>query len=164
MNKKLTRIELKQIKSKIPNLLNLLYLGDDQYHEVAISVFDHFLLRNEVSQIFIDDNFEELEIRRNKLESFVKSLFELTKIYLWRYKRHDKIYIYKVSSLKYLQNVCNIQNQVSNTVENYSLIIPEFSCVYDEGSDWTNQLYYKDRVQIKPIIDLVQSSGLHILE
>ena len=125
MAKQLTNEQLKSIRQKLPDLKDLLD-GDLEYKKVFVSVFNHWLTREECTQLFTDDN-DEIMSRRSKFENLVNELYCQTDIYLWRYKRRRRIFIYQPQTLSQLLSKCDIQSQHSNSGNRYDLILPEFS-------------------------------------
>ncbi|MVN23517.1 hypothetical protein [Mucilaginibacter arboris] len=162
MTKKLTTIELKQIRTGLPNVKKQLYEEREIYDSVCISVFDKWLTQEECDQIYVADP-NTLRDRRTKLENVIKEFFILTNVYLWRHKRHYRITFYKPNSLEHLLKVCDIKHQTWEVGHRYDLLLPEYSAVYGEEWDWTNVIWYKDFQKIEPLLEIVKRTGLYIL-
>ncbi len=162
--------EFKSIKKKLPDLNKILkedelYIEKGVYNKIFISVFDHWLTRNEADEmIFIDDDYKELISRREKFQRFVDELFQSTSIYFWKYKRNYRVFIKKPLTNNDLIRKCDFNNLYSQRGRHYSLILPEFSAIYNEEWDWTNILWYKDFEKIKPVLEIAKKVGLYILE
>jgi hypothetical protein len=114
MRKKLPKKTLSFIKSSLTEL-NYVLEGDDKvvnsgfYKKIGISVFDHWLKEEEINQIYTEDK-EEIKSRQNKFELSIKELFDFTEIYLWKYKRHGRLFIYKPTSLEEILKICDFKN------------------------------------------------------
>ena len=162
--------ELRLIKKSLPDLWKILEedescLENGIYKKLFISVFDHWLTRDEAEKmIFIDDNANELKIRREKFEKLIEELHKSTDTYLWKYKRNNRIFLKKPLTCNDLLRKCDFNNLWSQSGARYSLILPELSAIYNEGWDWTNIVWYKNEEKIEPIIMLAKKVGLHILK
>ena len=170
MNSNVSEIELKRINQRLPEL-NKLVEEDDAfmktgfYKKIFISVFDHWLTREEVkNQIFIDENSEELKSRRQKFKDFIEDTYNKTELYTWRYKRHYRFHIQKPTSIKDIFRKCDFENLWSQSGQRYSFILPEYSAVCAEEWDWTNIIWYTNKEKIEPLLEKAKSIGLYILE
>jgi len=168
MIKNLKKEQLKNISESLPSLQRLLeeddfFLNKGIYKKTFASIFDHWLKPNEVDQIHTE-NADEINNRRKKFETVVKEIFNSTEIYLWRYKRHDRFFVYKPTSINEVLNRCDFDNLYSERGKHYSLILPEYSAVFNEEWDWTNIIWYINKEKIKPLIKIIKKAGLHILE
>jgi hypothetical protein len=163
--KNLTSKELSEIKSTFSNLKQILEGEYDlfpEYKIITISVFDHFLNEDELDEIYIND-LNEINRRRNLIINSIQNIFSNTVTYLSRYKRHNRFFIHKTKSLRHLLLHCDIQNQNWDTGQRYDIILPEFSAIYSEDFDWSNVIFYKDLERVKPLMGIIEKSGLHIL-
>ncbi len=160
--KKLKKSELNDIKTGLPDLKIQLCNGEEFYKYVCVSVFDKWLTEEECEIIFTNDEILLLDWRK-RFENAIIEIFNLTDIYLWRKKRHNRISYYRPKSLKHLLIKCDISNQTWRNGRRYDILLPEFSAFYSEEWDWTNIIWYKDFEKVKPILDALQKAGLHIL-
>ena len=161
---KLNKAEIKEIKENLPFLQNLIEGEDTEYKLIFVSVFDHWLTEDEFQSEIHTEDRTELNERRDKFIKFIVGLYNLTSIYSWKYKRHNRFYIYPFTSLNQLTEKCKIDYQLGEIGSRYDLMIPDLGAVYSEEWDWTNIIWYRDKEKIKPLIDLAKESGLHILE
>lgn len=166
----ISKKELKSIKEKLPDFRKVLeedesFIENGIYKKIFISVFDHWLTNDEADNlIFIDDDKNELIKRREKFEKVIVDLYETTEIYLWKYKRNHRLFIQKPLTYTDLLKKCDFNNLWSQSGRRYSLILPEFSAIYNEEWDWTNIIWYSDEMKIKPILEIAEKAGLHILK
>lgn len=162
--------ELKAIKNKVPDFKRILeedesFIEKGVYKKIFISVFDHWLTKDEADAlIFIDHDLNELKRRREKYETVIKELYNSTATYLWRYKRNNRIFIQKPLTCNDLLRKCDFNNLWSESGRRYSFILPELSAIYNEEWDWTNIIWYRDIEKIKPILDIAEKVGLHIIK
>jgi hypothetical protein len=161
---KLTKTEIKGIKESLPFLQNLIEGEDTVYNMIFVSVFDHWLTEGAFEPDIHTEDRTELNDRRDKLKKFIVGLYNLTNTYSWKYKRHKRFFIYPFNSVNQLTQKCNIENQHGETGRRYDILIPEFGANYSEEWDWTNIIWFRDRKEIQPLIDLAHQSGLYILE
>jgi len=159
----LTKLQLNNIKVNLPNAKDLLHGEDTDYNMLFVSVFDHWLSEKECDQIY-EKTSHELTERRNKFEGLIKDLYSLTDTYIWRFKRHYRVFVYKPNTLKHLLLNCDIKNQTWQTGKRYDVLLPKLEAIYSEEWDWTNIIWYRKKEKIAPLIDIVKKSGLYILE
>lgn len=161
--------ELRQIRKQLPNYRRLLIedeqlLDSGEYKLVFVSVFDHWLSPSEAQQLIdVDNNKTELLTRRMKFESLIRQLSENTQLYVWKFKRHRRIFIQKPQSIEDILRRCQFESLSSMRGKQYSILLPEYSAVMHEEWDWTNAIWYKNKEMITPLLDLAKSNGLHIL-
>ena len=166
----ISEIELQGIKKRLPGFKKIIeedesFIKNGNYKKIFISVFDHWLKSDEAdNQIFVDDNIEELNSRREKYKTVVEKLYSLTDLYLWKYKRNYRFHIQKPLTLNDALRKCDFNNLWSQRGRQYSFVLPEFSAIYNEEWDWTNIIWYLDEEKIQPILDIAKSSGLYILK
>lgn len=162
--------ELKSIKKSLPGFRKVLeedesFIENGIYKKIFISVFDHWLTKDEADNlIFIDNDKNELKRRREKFEKVIEGLYKSTETYLWKYKRNYRVFIKKPLTYNDLLKKCDFNNLWSQSGRRYSLILPEFSAIYNEEWDWTNIIWYTDEMKIGPIIEIAEKTGLHILK
>ena len=162
--------ELKSIKKRLPDFRKVLeedesFIETGIYKKIFISVFDHWLTKDEADKlIFIDNDKNELNRRREKFERVIEGLYNSTETYLWKYKRNYRIFIKKPLTYTDLLKKCDFNNLWSQSGRRYSLILPEFSAIYNEEWDWTNIIWYSYEMKIKPILEIAEKAGLHILK
>jgi|SRR5690554_2071402 len=162
--KKLNKAEIKGIKESLPFLQNLIEGEDTEYKLIFVSVFDHWLTEDEFQPEIHTEDRTELKDRRDRFKKFIVGLYSMTNTYSWKYKRHKRFFIYPFISLDQLTEKCNIESQHGESGRRYDLLIPEFGAVYSEEWDWTNIIWYRDKKEIQPLIDLAQQCDLYILE
>ena len=162
--KKITKNQISDIKEKLPSLLNLIEKEDTDYQMIFVSVFDHWLTQDEFEPHIHTEDPKEIAERRNKLQSFIQGLFNLTPTFTWKTKRNNRFFIYPLETENQILNKCEIQNQHGETGQRYDIILPELKAVYSEEWDWTNIIWFRDREKIKHLIELAEKSGLYILK
>ena len=170
MRTNITSAKRKRIDESLPGLKRLIandeaFLASGVYQKVAVSVFDHWLSETEASELIpVDDDLAEIKNRRATFKAYVKGLNELTDLYSWRYKRHNRFHIQKPSSVDDILRMCDFGNLWSASGRRYGFLMPEFSAVFIEEWDWTNVLWYRDKDAVTPLLELAKRVGLFVLE
>jgi hypothetical protein len=59
--------------------------------------------------------------------------------------------------------ICDFKNLDAYQGLKYSLLLPHYSAVLEEGWDWTNYLWCMNRQKAKPILEVVSKAGLYVL-
>lgn len=161
--KKLSNHELKEIKQSIPGIIPFLKGDDSQLNSHFFSVFNHWLDESE-SHIIQDTSSTILNERRKRFFEFLHLSYSSTSIYLTRYKRKNKPFIYRPSSFKHLIHHCGILNQTGLTGKRYQLIYPAFKLIICEEYDWTSSIWVHNSSNLESIVNIVKQSGLHMLK
>lgn len=161
--KNISDIELKELKKLFPYLLDILCLKKEPSALVQPCSFDHSL-SNEEAETISDSKFDKE--RRQCHKDMLKLFFEASdnEVYSFRYKRKNRIHIYKITSLSYLNKVAKIDHKTGLTGCNFYLISKKLNVIYEEHWDWTNLLYLFPYSDIKTIKDITYKSGLFLLD
>ena len=162
--KKITKNQITNIKAKLPSLQKLIEKEDTDYQMIFVSVFDHWLTQDEFEPEIHTDDPNEILIRREKLQSFIVGLFNMTPTFTWKTRRNNPFFLYPLETVKQILNKCEIQNQHGETGQRYDIILPELQAVYCEEWDWTNIIWFRNREKIQPMIELAEKLGLYILK
>lgn len=159
--------QLKQIKKQLPYLRHLFEVEEEniipegRYKQCTISIFKDWIYEEDYDLIFVED-VDEIQSRRNKYRNFVESLSELTDVFILAKRRSKRpSCIFKPSDVNYLIKMCEFDKLTEDRGKRYTLLIPEYSAVYQEGYDWYNNLWYRDSEKLKTLIELANKHGLH---
>ncbi len=159
---KISKENVAKLRKNFPQLEKFLTEGNDNYDYISFSVFDHQLELHECGEIYQKDIYE-INNRRSKFEKFISIVYRNIDTYLWKYKLNRKTYFYRPSTLKSLLVKCDIKNQTWKTDSRYDIIIPEYSAIISDGSDWTNQIWYLDIDKIEPLMQMIEEANLFVL-
>jgi len=131
---------------------------------LAVSVFDHWL-RDEREWPLLDCfDGEERRERDQKLLAHWAALFSLTPVYTVRYRGRWPRKARLVLKQYTCRNGFLYQSRFDKSKPPFQfLILPEFGCIYAAGWDDTNVLYFNNRENVQPVVDLALQCGLHIL-
>jgi hypothetical protein len=154
-----------KIHRQFPQLKQIKELDSDGgMKRLAISVFDHWL--DNESEWHLMDCFEgEERLRRNrKFEHHWAALYDLTPIYTLRHRGRWPAK-YKLVLKRYTDRDGFLrQSRFSDHgVPSQFVILPELGCIYEASWDDTNILYFHNREQAEPILELARKAGLHCL-
>ena len=168
MERNISTEELRAIKRALPDFKKLIEYDDDirangLYKLVFVSVFDHWLLPDEAEAIHVDDNLKELYARRVKFKRFIEEVFRSTTLYTYRYKRHDRLHVQKLTTLQSVLHRCRFDRLWSESGRGYSFLLPVYGAIYQEEFDWTNMIWYQDEEQVQPLLAAAEGAGLHLL-
>jgi hypothetical protein len=162
--------ELKEIKRNLPDYKKIIeqedsYIENGKYKKIFISVFDHWISKEDASEmIFVDEKLNELIERRNKFKIFTEELYKVTDIYFWKYKRNYRMFLKRPLNYKDVLRKCDFDNLWSQSGNRYSMLLPEFSAIYSEAWDWTNIIWYTNEEKIAPILKIAEKARLNILK
>jgi hypothetical protein len=167
--KMLSRVDanvVKQIKQQFPTLNDIWQLGaDGGMHRVAISVFDHWLDDEAEWHLMACFEGEERASRNKKLEAHWAALFDLTPVYTLRYRGR-----WPAKAQPVLKRYTNREGFLMQSrfdkrhPPSQFLIMPELGCICAAGWDDTNILYFHDKEQAAPVLELATKAGLFCLE
>lgn len=165
MAKHISKQEQRILKQNLPNVDLILTRSDDEgdYQKIIVSVFDHWMTREEFVD-YDDVDYDTLMERRRKFENFITKLYNNTRCYLWKHKRHNRVFIYQATSIEQVLNKCDIKNQTHMSANHYAILLPEHAAVYTSEFDWTTILWFRDEKKIQPLLNLIKESGLHVLD
>ncbi len=154
------------IRSQLPDLEEILYEGESRFYKRSfVSIFDHWLSREEFNDIFIA-NPEEIEERRKKFKDLIHHLYSSTPIYITRFRRDRKnsLSINRVKDIETLDKKCKFQLLNEDYGGVFRFLMPEYSLIYTQGFDWTHLIEYSDEEGLKRFKQVVCQFGLYQLE
>jgi hypothetical protein len=164
------------LSKKFPDIENL---GcDDQtekYEFVAITVFDHWLTRDEAEKSFGSQiSKEDQEKRNSSFMRFRELLFNETEVLTYRCKGKGRN---EFVSFKAFTSINAGLEYTYPTISNvgfhkaggphgrfFQVVLPSIDAVYRENYDDTNLLYYKNKSTLEVIEKLTEACGLFCLK
>ena len=155
-----------ELNAKFPDLFKI-YCVDDtpHYKKVAITVFDHWLTREEFQNDYPD---QKEKLRRDKsLHDFSKVMSESTEILNFKFKgKWERCYpcFRKFSSQEAMEHYLHPASDNDSSDKFCMLVLPEFEAVYCESWDYTNIFYIQDDKAIPTIKKWANESGVYCLE
>lgn len=160
--KNITISELKELKLEFPNLFDIITGKSDYDNILQPCSFDHYLSLEECDTI--EDPTKDGERRFTHLK-MLKIFFEESnnEVYSWRYKRHKRIHIYKITDWKYLLKTSQIDKKTGLSGCFFFLISKKLKVIYEEHWDWTNIIYMFPNTDVSKIKNITSASGLYLL-
>ena len=155
-----------ELDKKFPDLFKIYCVEDSpHYKKVAITVFDHWLTREEFENDFPD---KTERLRRDKsLHDFAKVMSKNTEVLNFKFKgKWERCYpsFRKFSSQAAMDIYLHPAGDNDSSDKFCRLVLPEFSAVYFESWDYTNIFYIQDDKVIPQIKKWANESGVYCLE
>ncbi|WP_253040000.1 hypothetical protein [Pseudoalteromonas sp. Ps84H-4] len=152
----------KELEAQFPNLIDLVQVNETtEYTYLAVSIFDHWLTREESMDLLADLDRNEIERRTSIFDEFNQLLLEKTEVLTFRFRGMNgdkpkfKSFVSKQAQSSYIRQT---------DMGMYKTLLPELNAVYFEGYDDTNIFYLQD-LTVKSFIESCASKvGLHCLE
>ncbi|MBU77784.1 MAG: hypothetical protein CMK63_12415 [Pseudoalteromonadaceae bacterium] len=152
----------KELEAQFPNLIDLVQVNETtEYTYLAVSIFDHWLTREESMDLLADLDRNEIERRTSIFDEFNQLLLEKTEVLTFRFRGMNgdkpkfKSFVSKQAQSSYIRQT---------DMGMYKTVLPELNAVYFEGYDDTNIFYLQD-LTVKSFIESCASKvGLHCLE
>ena len=163
---KISTANRKMLDRTFPNIKDIFeaeWEKRPEYKIMTVSVFDHFLGESEIDTIYETD-LTIVRQRREVIQKTIISMYENTDVYLKKIKRHDRLFYFAPNSLMHILKHCDIRNQHWWTGQRFDLILPEYSAIYSEDFDWGNAIFYLDDDKVKPLVKIIEDSGMFILK
>ncbi len=135
------------------------------YKNASISVYDHWLTREEAEEQ-LDKISDALQIKHNiKLHSFCCNLTNEVTSYLVKFKgRYKNKVVFKefLSSSGREKSIIPLEYNYGDKWR-FVIVFPSLNLVYFEGCDFTHHFYYRDKSGFKVIENIAKQSGVHVL-
>ena len=139
---------------------------------MSVTVFDHWLSRDDTNRLLEDVPPEEQASRTAKHANFCGLLVAGTPVlsFALRGRSHDRTIFRRFTSPQALSKYCTpdggrtLRNHNSLRHHHFRVVLPELNCAYFESWDDTHQLYYTDSIVIRPLQEWAAQAGLYILE
>jgi len=157
-----SRYRQSKLEAQFPDILKLVQVEPSvNYTYVAVSIFDHWLSREESMEYLSNLSHEEIERRGQVFDCFNQLLINNTEILTFRFKGISKSrpQFKNFSSQKVLSDYLR-----QTDIWMYETVLPELTAVYFEGYDDTNILYLRDLAHKPTIEKWAKEVGLHCLE
>ena len=130
-----------------------------KWHSVAISIFDHWLNRDEYSQFFTNRTLElQSDIDKQWL-SFYRCIALEPNLFLAKYRSLGRVIFKEPRSPKLLTNRLSMSDESSFI----KLVMPEYNAIYEQYYDDTHFLYFECHQLVKPLLDTIRASGMYVL-
>ena len=156
-----------RLMTTFPNLLKVIF-GDDNhgYKTLSISVFDHWLNKEEATSLLQKINTNTDSQRKNLHYCLNKKIIDSLDVVTFKVESADTrprpvfmAFECKSAAHEYVKpKDYNISDHCY-----FKLAIPGLHCLYFEGSDYTNHIYYQQEHELDTLLELVEQYGLFVL-
>lgn len=137
----------------------------DYVQVISVSVFDHWLSRDEACALL--ENVPPLEqLRRDILHaSFCKLLVATTPVlsFVFRGRRDERLVFREFVLKSELESYCTPHGGRTLGHRQFQVALPDLNCVYLESWDDTNHFFFTEPSSINQIQRLAEKCGLYVL-
>lgn len=133
---------------------------------LSVSVFDHWLTRDEACALLENVSTEE-QLRRNALHAdFCARIVRETEVLSFAFRRmqRDKLVFRCFTSSAPLSAYLCPNGGKTLKHRQFHVVLPKFRCAYYESWDDTNHFYFAKGQEMSRIVEWAKESGLHVLE
>lgn len=133
---------------------------------MAITVFDHWLSRNEADELLENVPPDEQVDRDARHAKFCALLVAETPVLSFRLSRrkHDRAIFRRFTSPEALYEYCTPNGGQTFGHRQFQVVLPELGCVFFESWDDTHHFYFTNSAALGPIYKWAGQCGLHLLE
>lgn len=137
-----------------------------QLKSVAISVFDHWLSRDEANQLLENVPREVQAGRDARHAEFCALVVAKTPVlsFAFRGRRNDRTVFREFISAEALARYCMPHGGPTLRHHKFRVFLPELGCAFFEGWDDTHHFYSKNAVSLSAIQGWAKQCGLYVLE
>lgn len=137
----------------------------DHVQVLSVSVFDHWLSREEACELLEDvPPFEQK--RRDALHAdFCKALVTATFAlsFTFRGRKDNRLIFRKFTSETALVNYCTPHGARTLKHRQFQIALPDLDCVFLESWDDTNHIFFTETTAIPLVQRLARENGLYVL-
>ncbi|HHX8443377.1 TPA: hypothetical protein ACVO0G_004810 [Vibrio diabolicus] len=150
---------LKSLYSVLDNKTNE---SIEDWQCVAITVFDHWLTREEFEQYFTNRSLDQQADIDLRWHLFHRLLAEDVSCYQYKYRSVSRL-IFKEprNSSLFVRRLSRFSVADADALQ---LVIPEYRAVFVQGYDDTCSLYFECRESVKPLFHEIRKLGMYTLE
>lgn len=133
---------------------------------IAVTVFDHWLSRDEANKLLEHVSQEEQANRSARHAKFCALLVARTPVlsFVFRRRAKDRVTFRKFSSHEALTKYCTPSGGKTLGHRQFQVVLPELGCAFFESWDDTHHFYFTNPVAIAPLREWAEQCGLHLLE
>jgi len=132
----------------------------DEWNSVAITVFDHWLSREDAIRYIDNRTLDEQKYFDSMWAQFNELLASELNPYLVKYRSVGRVVFKEPKSTELLTKRLDLTNKNQAFI---TIAFPEQKAIYEQGYDNTHLLYFECHDKVKPIFELIEKSGLYVL-
>ena len=158
-----------ELRRQYPWLRAVAWNEDDlprHLNAMAVTVFDHWLTRDEANELLENVSPEVQENRTARHAKFCALLIAATPVLSFAFRRraHDRTTFRKFNSSEALSKYCTPNGGQTLRHRHFQVVLPELSCAFFEGWDDTHHFYFNNLASIDLIQEWAGQCGLHLLK
>lgn len=133
---------------------------------MAITVFDHWLSREEANELLENVSPDEQDNRNDRHTKFCALLVAGTPVLSFRLsgRKHDRAVFRRFTSAEALSKYCRPSGSQTLGHRQFQVVLPELGCAFFESWDDTHHFYFTNSAALGPIHEWAGQSGLFVLE
>ncbi|UPW17325.1 hypothetical protein M0C34_13860 [Agarivorans sp. TSD2052] len=131
----------------------------EEWDFVAVTVFDHWLHRDDAIRYIDNRTLDEQKYFDCKWAKFNELLASELNPYLVKYRSAGRVVFKEPKSIELLTKRLDLTKNQSFI----TLAFPEQRAVYEQHYDDTHLLYFECHDNLKPLLELIEKSGLYTL-
>lgn len=133
---------------------------------LSVSVFDHWLSRDEANQLLENVSASEQASRDALHAKFCALVVAETEVlsFTFRRRNHDRLVFRRFTSSTDLATYCTPGGGKALGHREFHVVLPGLRCAFYESWDDTNHLFFMGSSPMSVISDWAKRSGLHVLE
>lgn len=165
----LSSIRQTELRSQYPWLKAVVWNEENRFgipRGMAITVFDHWLTRDEANRLLENVPREEQQIRNACHAAFCALLVAETPVlsFAFRGRAHDRTTFREFISPEALSNYCTPNGGQTLRHRHFQVVLPELDCAFLESWDDTHHFYFNNPACIEPVREWAERCGLYLLE
>jgi hypothetical protein len=158
-----------ELRSQYPWLRAVAWDEDERPRHLklfSVTVFDHWLTRDEANELLENVPPEEQQIRTARQAKFCALLVAGTPVLSFAFRRraHDRTIFREFTSSEALTKYCTPNGGKTLRHRHFQVVLPKLSCAFFEGWDDTHHFYVNKATSIDLIYQWAEQCGLYILE
>ncbi len=133
---------------------------------ISVSVFDHWLTRDEANELLENVPPEEQRIRTARQAKFCALLVAGTPALAFAFRRRarDRTTFREFISSEALSKYCTPSGGKTLRHRHFQIVLPELGCAFFEGWDDTHHFFFNDPSSVDLIRQWAGQCGLYLLE
>ena len=133
---------------------------------LSISVFDHWLTRDEANRLLEGVPSEEQERRNGLHAAFCARIALETEVlsFAFRRRRRNRLVFRRFLSSSALRSYLSPNGGQTLGHRQFHVVLPQLSCAYYESYDDTNHFFFAANTDMTLVSQWARDCGLHVLE
>jgi hypothetical protein len=133
---------------------------------LSVSVFDHWLTREEANTLLEGVSPQEQQRRNSLHAAFCSRLASETEVlsFTFRRRKKDRLVFRRFASPATLSSYLRPNGGGTLGHRQFHVVLPQLGCAYYESWDDTNHFYFSVNTDMSLVSQLANECGLHVLK